>query len=197
MTQEELKKLGVAEDVIQKILEDQGNKFVPISRFNEVNEAKKGLETQIAERDTQLKDLKKTAGVSEDLKSQIEKLQKANTDQKTAYDKQIQDMKIDGIVNGALLGAKAKNANAVKALLKMEKYELDGDKVKGLDEAIAAAKKDNGWAFETETKPGTAAGEISNITNGFKPAEGGDKQPLNEADKVLQTFGNALSGKIG
>lgn len=169
MTQEELKKLGVADDAIQKILEDQGNKFVPISRFNEVNEAKKGLETQIAERDTQLKDLKKTEGASDDLKSQIEKLQKANTDQKTAYDKQIQDMKIDGIVNSALLTAKAKNASAVKAMLKMDKYELDGDKVKGLDEAITAAKKENAWAFEEETK-GT-----DTILGGLKPAEGGDK----------------------
>lgn len=198
MTQEELKKLGVAEDAIQKILEDQGNKFVPISRFNEVNEAKKGLETQIAERDNQLKELKKMAGSSEELKTQIEKLQQANKDQKTSYDKQLQDLKIDGIVNTALLTAKAKNSKAVKAMLKMDKYELDGDsRVKGLDEAIEAVKKDNPWAFETETKPGTAAGEIRNITNGFKPAEGGDKQPLNEADKVLQTFGNALSGKIG
>jgi hypothetical protein len=171
MTQEELKKLGLADDVIQKILEDQGTNFVSKNKFNEVNEAKRGLETQITERDTQLKDLKKTAGASEDLKVQIEKLQKDNTDQKTAYDTQIQNMKIDGIVNSALLSSKAKNAQAVKALLKMEKYELDGDKVKGLDDAIAAAKKDNAWAFEDETKPtGTEA-----ILGGLKPTESGDK----------------------
>lgn len=198
MTKEELKALGLTDEVITKILDDQNNHFVPLSRFNEVNEAKKALDGQIAERDNQLKELKKMAGSSEELKTQIEKLQQANKDQKTSYDKQLQDLKIDGIVNTALLTAKAKNSKAVKAMLKMDKYELDGDsRVKGLDEAIEAVKKDNPWAFETETKPGTAAGEISNITNGFKPAEGGDKQPLNEADKVLQTFGNALSGKIG
>ena len=191
MTQEELKKLGVADDVIQKILEDQGNKFVPISRFNEVNEAKKGLETQITERDTQLKDLKKTAGASEDLKSQIEKLQKANTDQKTAYDTQIQNMKIDGMVNSALLSAKAKNAQAVKAMLKLEKYELDGDKVKGLDEAIAAAKKDNAWAFEEEAKPTGAEA----ILGGLKPTESGDKGAGGSALTVQQQVDAAFGLK--
>lgn len=195
MTQEELKKLGLADDVIQKILTDQGNKFVPISRFNEVNEAKKALEGQITDRDSQLKELKKAAGSSDDLKAQIEKLQKENADQKSVYDKQIQNMKIDGIVNAALSSAKAKNTNAVKAMLKLDKYELDGDKVKGLDEAIASVKKDNPWAFNAETKPTEV--HNTNIMNGFKPAEGTDKQPLSEADQVFQTFGNALSGKIG
>lgn len=189
MTQEELKKLGLADDVIQKILEDQGNKFIPISRFNEVNEAKKTLEGQITERDTQLKDLKKTAGASDDLKAQIEKLQKANTDQKTAYDKQIQDLKIDGIVNSALVTAKVKNASAVRAMLKMEKYELDGDKVKGLDEAIAAVKKDNAWAFDAD-----APANSTTVSNGFKPAESGGGLTGDVA--VAQQFSNALSGKM-
>ena len=196
MTQEELKKLGLTDEVAQKILADQGNKFVPIARFNEVNEAKKALEGQITDRDSQLKELKKAAGSSEELKAQIEKLQKANTDQKSAYDKQIQDMKIDSIVNSALSTAKAKNAKAVKAMLKLDKYELEGDKVKGLDEAIAAVKKDNAWAFEKDAGGDNTKNNHIKI-DGFKPSEGADNKPSTPEDQVLKTFGDALSGNIG
>ena len=98
MTKDELKALGLIDEQITAISEDYGKSFVAKTRFNEINEAKKALEGQITERDTQLKEFKKTAGSSDELKTQIEKLQKANTDQKTAYDTQIQTMKVDGIL---------------------------------------------------------------------------------------------------
>jgi len=41
---------------------------VPKVKYNELSEAKKKLETDIAARDTQLNELKKTAGASEELK---------------------------------------------------------------------------------------------------------------------------------
>ncbi len=195
MTKEELKALGLTDEVITKILDDQNNHFVPLSRFNEVNEAKKALDGQMTDRDNQLKELKKMAGSSEELKTQIEKLQQANKDQKTSYDKQLQDLKIDGIVNTALLTAKAKNAKAVKAMLKMDKYELDGDKVKGLDDAIAAVKKESAWAFEADAAAGEAA---TAQLNGLKPAEGGDNGSgkLTGNAAIEQQFGNALNGKF-
>lgn len=77
MTKEELKALGLTDDLISKIVDDQGKNFVPKTRFNEVNEAKKGLETTISDRDKQLTELKKTSGNNAELQKQIETLQAA------------------------------------------------------------------------------------------------------------------------
>ena len=54
MTKNELLALGITEEQAQKIMDDQGKSFVLKTRFNELNESKKALDTQIAERDKQL-----------------------------------------------------------------------------------------------------------------------------------------------
>ena len=85
-----LKNIGVAEDkmadaekAVKSFLDGE---FVPKSRFNEVNESKKSLTDQLAERDKQLTSLKKSAGDNEGLKKQIEELQTANKEQKAAFE---------------------------------------------------------------------------------------------------------------
>lgn len=193
MTKEELKALGLTDEQVTSVYDDQSKNFVSKGKFNETNEAKKALESQITERDTQLKDLKKQTGDNAELKAQIEKLQSDNKQKDDDYQKQIADMRIDTAVRTALTGAKAKNVDAVKALLKMEKYEMDGDKVKGLDDAIAAAKKDNSWAFEAEaTNPSTT------VQGGFKPAEGSDNAGGGEGsgNSLQDAFDKAVSGEF-
>ncbi|MGU9008450.1 phage scaffolding protein, partial [Clostridium perfringens] len=54
------------------------SKYVEKSKFDEVKQAKKQLETDIKDRDTQLEDLKKSAGDNAALKQQIESLQADN-----------------------------------------------------------------------------------------------------------------------
>ncbi len=193
MNKDELKALGLNDDQVNKIIEDQGKNFVPKTRFNEVNEAKKGLETNISERDKQLTELKKTSGNNEELKKQIEALQEANKTQAADFQVKLQKMTIDNIVSGALTAAKAKNINAARAMLKLDKYELEGDKVKGLEDAIATAKKENAWAFDVDTPKQTSNG----INLGaFKPAESGDTTGASGANTVAATLASAMGIKL-
>lgn len=141
MKKEELVKLGLEEDMAQKVADASSEElkgYIPKSRFDEVNEAKKTLENDINTRDTQLEELKKSAGDVEGLKNKISELQTANDTAKTEYENKIKQMKIDSAVDMALINAKARNVKAAKALLDLENAELDGDKVKGLDEQIKA-----------------------------------------------------------
>jgi len=77
-----LKKAGIEEAKLDGVIADIGKElplyFVPKDKYNEVAEAKKKLEADIAERDKQLEDLKKAAGSNEELKKQIEALQAEN-----------------------------------------------------------------------------------------------------------------------
>ena len=132
MKKEELVKLGLEEDMAQKVADSSAEElkgYIPKSRFDEVNEAKKTLENDIRTRDTQLEDLKKSAGDVEGLKSKISELQTANDTAKAEYENKIKQMKIDSAVDMALINAKARNVKAAKALLNLENAELDGEKV--------------------------------------------------------------------
>ena len=59
-----------------------GENFVSKADFNEKNEAVKRLEKDLKDRDTQLDNLKKTEGSTEELKTQIADLQKQNKEAK-------------------------------------------------------------------------------------------------------------------
>ena len=62
----------------------------------------------------------------------------------------VKAMEIDSIVEKSLLGAKAKNTAAVRALLKLEGAEAEDGKIKGLDDQIKKLKESDAYLFETE-----------------------------------------------
>ena len=101
MKKEEIVALGVDEEIAQKIADASAEElkgYIPKSRFDEVNEAKKNAEALVKERDGQLETLKKSAGNSEDLQKQIEDLQKANKTAVAEYEGKIKQMRIDNAV---------------------------------------------------------------------------------------------------
>ena len=153
--EELLKKVeGLTDDVAEKVLKAFEG-YVPKTRFDEVNEAKKNAEALVKERDTQIEKLKQDNKGNEDLKNQIAKLQDDNKKAVEAKDAEIKKIKIDNAVNTALIGAGAKNTKAVLALLKLDDAELaDDGTVKGLSEQIDALKKaeDSSFLFKSEGK---------------------------------------------
>lgn len=153
--EELLKKVeGLSDDVAEKVLKAFEG-YVPKSRFDEVNDAKKDAEALVKERDKQIEDLKKSNEGNEDLKNQIAKLQEDNKKAVEAKDAEIKKIKIDNAVNTALVGAGAKNTKAVLALLKLDGAELAEDgTVKGLSEQIDALKKadDSSFLFKSDGK---------------------------------------------
>ena len=74
----ELLELGFTEEQVESVLKIVGENTIPRDKFNEVNEAKKQLEKDVKSRDKQLEDLKASNESNEELKSQIETLQKTN-----------------------------------------------------------------------------------------------------------------------
>lgn len=149
MKKDDFIKLGLTEEQAaecEKAVNEVYKDFIPKARFDEVNNEKKRLESEVKDRDTQLENLKKASGDNEDLKNQIEQLQKDND-----------LIKRDAAIERALTGAKAKNLTAVKALLKdTDSAEILSDgTLKGLEDQIKALKKDEGtkFLFEEDKPP--------------------------------------------
>jgi hypothetical protein len=176
MKREDFVKLGIDEELAKKCEAasmEELKAFIPKSRFDEVNTAKNTAEALVKERDAQLETLKNSTGDVETLKKQIETLQTDNKAKDDAHAAEIRQLKLDNAVNSALSGAKAKNALAVKALLKdLDKAEIGEDgTVKGLAEQIEALQKSDAYLFEAkESKPkmkGVAVGQSSDNDTGI------------------------------
>jgi hypothetical protein len=153
------------EDIDSKISAEIGKNFVSRTDFNAANEAKKTLDVQIKDRDKQLETLKKSSGDSEALQKQIAELQEQNKTAKTEYDTNLKKVQLNSKIETALMGARAKNTKAARALLDESKISLDGENVLGLNEQLAALQKDNAYLFG-EDKPANP------------PAPGGGNPPV-------------------
>ena len=167
---------GMTEELAAKIAEQSAEElkgYIPKSRFDEVNEAKKNAEALVKERDKQLEDVKKSTGDNEELKKQIETLQEANKAAKTEYEANIKKMQIDNAVLSALKDAGAKNTTALMALLKdMDKAELAEDgTVKGLAEQIQELQKSESYLFNIKNES-----QVHN-PSGATPASGSSTPP--------------------
>ena len=174
MKKDEFVKLGIEEELAKKCesaVAELLKGYIPKSRFDEVNTAKNSAEALLKERDKQLEELKKSTGDTEAFKKQIEELQNENKAQVEKHQAEIKQMKIDNAVASALTGAKAKNAIAVKALLKdLDKAELleDGT-IKGLAEQLVELQKSDSYLFEAK--------EPKKQLKGAVPGEPKDAEP--------------------
>ncbi|WP_339010473.1 phage scaffolding protein [Fusobacterium varium] len=164
MKKEELIKLGLDEETAKKV-EAASNEelkgYVEKNKYSELETVKNQLEESNKTVNKQLEDLKKNTGDAEALKAEIQKMQDENKSKETEYANNIKKLKVDNAVELALIGAKAKNTKAVKALLNLENLEIGEDgKVKGLEDQIKNLTKDEGTAFlfEAESKTGTPKG---------------------------------------
>lgn len=174
MTKEELMALGLTEEQAAKVLEGYKG-YVPKTRFDEVNEAKKKAESIVAERDKQLEALKKSSGDAEALKAEIAKLQDENKAVADRYKADIKALLVNSIVERDLFKAGAKNIKAAKALLTdLDKAELDGENVKGLADQIKKLQEDEGSKFLFEDRSGQL--------KGFVPGQKRDDAPITLGD---------------
>lgn len=158
MNKQEFLALGLTDELATKAEEASKKEleaYIPKTRFDEVNEAKKQAEKDVKDRDTQIETLKKSAGDNEDLKKQIETLQEEN---KTAREKAESDMKELKLTNAIKLAVagKAQDEDLVAGLFDKSKLILGDDgKITGLDEQLKVLQKDKAFLFKTEEpKPG-------------------------------------------
>ncbi len=165
-----LEDMGIAKEAIDKIL-DENSADIGKAKADYDN-LKKQFDTQaqqIAERDKQLEDLKKSSGDNEALSQQIAALQAENQAAKEKYEADVKELKLSTAVKLAI-GSSAHDAALVAGLVDKEKLILGDDgTVMGLEEQLKAIKKEKAFLFKEE-KPGATI-------KGGKPAEGTGTTP--------------------
>ena len=169
MKKEELMKIeGLTEEQATKIAEmfaEEMKGMIPKSRLDEVIADRDNAKKEHADVLKQLGALQKETGDVQSLKDKIQELQDNAKEAEKTHAAEMQTLKINNAVETALLGAKALNTTAVKALLKLEGAELDADgTVKGLSDQIAALQKSDAYLFgsSTPTMKGAKNGESGN-----------------------------------
>lgn len=162
MKKEDFTALGISEELAEKAANASAEElkgYVPMSRFNEVNTAKKTAEEVVKERDKQLEDLKKSTDDVAGLKKQIETLQETNKTAAIEHEKALKQLKREGIDNALLTEAGAKNSKAVIALLDALDDKLDDDAYKAeRTKQIEAVRKDNDFLFNPKNVQPTVQG---------------------------------------
>ena len=178
MKKEDLTALGISEELAEKAVqlhnEEINGKFIPKNRFDEVNNAKKKLEDDLKDRDKQLDDLKKSDGDVETLKQQIADLQAANKQAADEHKAEMEKLKMDGVIENALVSAGAKNSKAIRALFDETNFKLQPDgTVFGLTEALANVQKSDPYLFEVKEDKNTPTPQ--GMMTGFEPGKDGGK----------------------
>ena len=137
------------EEIDKKISAEIGKAFVSKADFNAKNEEKKAIAEQLENANKQIEEFK---GMDIDgiKKAADDWKLKAEQAQKDAEAK-ITAMQFDHALDGALSGAKAKNAKAVKALLDMEGLKMNNGEIVGLNEQLEKVKEENGYLFDDDT----------------------------------------------
>lgn len=116
MKREFLEKLGLEKEAIDKILDENGKDIeAGKTKLTELEDARKTLESTLAERTSQLEKLSKSKGNAEELQAEIEKLKLANKEADDKHQQEVKDIKINSAIQAALSGAKAKNLRSVNA----------------------------------------------------------------------------------
>ena len=153
--------------------------YFPKSKFDAVNEENKALKEQLKQRDSDIAELKKSSGANEELKNQLSELKKKYKTDTESLNQKLSQLQFDNALDVALMGAKAKNVKAVKALLDIEKIKFDNGQLLGLNEQLEAIKKDNDYLFDTQPpyKPVSGSSGTSSLT-------------------IEQQFEKALKGEI-
>ena len=142
MKKEDIVALGVAEDLAEKIAAASAEElkgFIPKSRFDEVNEAKKNAEALVKERDGQLTELKKTAGASEELLKKIGDLEASNKAAAAEYEDKIRNMTLDAAIKDKLTGTQYVDLLMPKVDRSKLTIAADGTVV-GIDEQVTGLK---------------------------------------------------------
>jgi hypothetical protein len=185
MKREQLKALGLAEEVIDSVMALHGQAMTALqSELSQANEKIKGQAESIKEHEKTLADLKKQAGAGSDLEKQIAEKQAELDAARLAHQKELGELRVEAALDAAIAKAKGKNAKAIKALLERDKIEVtESGEVRGID--LEAIKKTDPYLFESAAEKGS----------GFEPfsgAKGGSegKDPAVEFVRGLFTAGS-------
>ncbi|EMU52267.1 MAG: phage scaffolding protein [Clostridioides difficile] len=165
-------------------------KYVPKSRFDQVNEQAKEYKKQIGERDTQISNLKDEFKDAAGLKEKVEELEGKNKTITDDYEKKLSDIAFNNALEKGLGAFNVKDKKLIMALIDNDKLKVDGDSIIGLKEQLEPLQKSHEYLFNIDPK-----GTGSFGTGG---AEGSDPKPGTEehiATRLAKQHAEAAKSK--
>jgi chromosome segregation ATPase len=189
MKRDFLKNLGLEDEVIDKIMAENGKDIESLKGQVETLKASEtGLKGQIAQRDKDLTDLKKNAGDSEDLKTKYEDLQSTYKAEKKALEEKVTDAQVSAAIKVAV-AASAHDPDLIVSQIDKTKITLneDGSVKMGLDEQVKELQGTKAFLFKGEGAVTAEGGEPSPAGEGSDPGTGPSEADLNAAFGVVTT----------
>lgn len=143
-----LEDLGLEKDIVDQIMQENGNDINKAkSDYEDVKAQLETANNTIKERDKQIEKLKEVDG--EKLKEEITKLQKLNKEAEKKYLDDLKELKLNNAIKLAIHD-KVFNEDMAAGLFDKTKLVLaDDGKVIGIDEQLEGIKKDNAFLFKT------------------------------------------------
>lgn len=176
MKRDFLKNLELTDEQINAIMAENGKDVNELKeQVNSLTTEKNGLQSQLSDRDGQLKSLKDAAKDNDELKSQVEQLQKDNKAATEKFTAEMAAQKKAYLVNQALTEAGARNTKAMAALLDLDSVSVKDDQLVGLTDQLNSLRESDGYMFKeevkSEPKPQTKPAGVQ-ITSGQPNPEG-------------------------
>ncbi|NFG25218.1 hypothetical protein FDB64_05150 [Clostridium botulinum] len=168
-----LKKLGIAEDVIQKVIKGMSDEKIYTTkeenieeRYTKLKEQKEDVEGQLKTANTTIKDLKKNNGDNETLQKTIKDHEATIETLKKDSEAKIRNITLDGAIEKALTKSKAKHTDLLATKIDREKLVIsDGGKVSGLDEQLKGLKESYKDLFEEKLSGKPPVNTESSLSN--------------------------------
>lgn len=141
-----LEDLGIAADLVDKIIDEHGKN---------INALKAQRDTYKSQLDTTKAELKKFDGINvEDLRGQITKLQTDLSAKEKEVAERISDIEFNSALEKAIKAAGGRNAKAITALIGDTKsLKASKNQEADIKAALEAVKKDNDYLFESVKPP--------------------------------------------
>lgn len=154
MKRNQLKDLGLDEDQIKAVMDLNGEDINNAKSGNDaIVEENNALKAQIAERDKDLKNLRKNAKDNEELSNSYKKLETKYKNDTADLTNKLNQTRLTSAVDRALSASKVRDTKAIKGFLDMDKVKLDEQgNLSGLDEQIKEIHQTAPYIFDEGTK---------------------------------------------
>lgn len=157
MERDFLKKLGLDDDTTDKVMAQYGKDIQAYKdkaeKLDLANTQIDGLKDQLDQQTKQFKELQKTAGNNDELKSQLDKALANSKEMKKNFEDQLASQKKKFAIGNALRDAGAKDAKLVESLIDTDKVSFDDNgNLIGASDQIDAIKKSHDYLFKDDKK---------------------------------------------
>lgn len=179
ITREELKKLGLEDESITKVLDLHHAEINPLKekadKYEQEKERADKLKTDFEAQAKKLSGLEKLAGNEQALKDEIEKLKNEAAQKEQEHETAINEMKakadeadFNRILDGVLSGAKAKRKQAVIAELKLDDLRQSKNREADIKKAVDDLVHGEDTAFLFDSSEPQATGNKVSFPGGTK-----------------------------